>query len=105
MLLNSLCAILGAFYTLLNNTDLYLSYLDPSYVFPGHNDSVERGPTVICMKNSKNNNIILGFGILYSLLVFCQSKLKKEIGHKTKNYLWRIQILRYKIFGLIRSFV
>ena len=33
-------------YTTISNTDLYLSYFDPSYVFPGHNDSVERGLTV-----------------------------------------------------------
>ena len=46
MLLNSFYAILGTFYTLLNNTDHYLSYFDLSYVFPGHNDSKERGPTV-----------------------------------------------------------
>ena len=41
MLQNSFYAILGKFYTLLNNTDLYLSY-----VFLGHNDSVEWGLTV-----------------------------------------------------------
>jgi hypothetical protein len=46
MLLNSFYAILGTFYTLLNNTDLDLSYFDLSYVFPGHSDSVERGLTV-----------------------------------------------------------
>ena len=47
MLLNSFYAILGTFYTLLNNTDLDLSYFDLSYVFPGHIDSVKRGLTVI----------------------------------------------------------
>ena len=47
MLLNSFYAILGTFYTLLNNTDLDLSYFDLSYVFPGHNDSVEQGLTVL----------------------------------------------------------
>ena len=41
MLQNSFYAISGTFYTLLNNTDLYLSY-----VFLGHNDSVEWGLTV-----------------------------------------------------------
>ena len=46
MLLTSFYAILGTFYTLLNNTDLDLSYFDLSYVFPGHNDSVKRGLTV-----------------------------------------------------------
>ena len=46
MLLNSFYAILGTFYTLLNNTDLDLSYFDLSYVFPGHIDSVKRGLTV-----------------------------------------------------------
>ena len=39
--MNSFNAILGKFYTLLHNTDP-----DLSYVFLGHNDSVERGPTV-----------------------------------------------------------
>ena len=46
MLLTSFYTILGTFYTLLNNTDLDLSYFDLSYVFPGHIDSVERGLTV-----------------------------------------------------------
>ena len=32
--------------TTISNTDLYLSYFDLSYIFPGHNDSVERGLTV-----------------------------------------------------------
>ena len=47
MLQNSFYAILGTFYTLLNNTDLYLSYFILSYVFLGHNDSVEWGLTVL----------------------------------------------------------
>ena len=47
MLLTSFYAILGTFYTLLHNTDLDLSYFDLSYVFPGHNDSVEQGLTVL----------------------------------------------------------
>ena len=42
MLLTSFYTILGTFYTLLNNTDLNLSYFDLSYVFPDHIDSVER---------------------------------------------------------------
>ena len=56
MLLNSFYAILGTFYTLLNNTDLDLSYFDLSYVFPGHIDSVKRGLTVEnkCLKQGKN---------------------------------------------------
>ena len=37
-------------YTTVSNTDLYLSYFDLSYVFPGHNDSVEWGLTVIILK-------------------------------------------------------
>ena len=44
--MNSFNAILGKFYTLLHNTDPDLSYFDLRYVFLGHNDSVERGPTV-----------------------------------------------------------
>ena len=32
--------------TAVSNTDLYLSYFDLNYNFLGHNDSVERGPTV-----------------------------------------------------------
>ena len=47
MLQNSFYAILGTFYTLLNNTDLYLSYFILSYVFLGHNDSVKWGLTVL----------------------------------------------------------
>ena len=46
MLQNSFYAISGTFYTLLNNTNLYLSYFILSYVFLGHNDSVEWGLTV-----------------------------------------------------------
>ena len=46
MLQNSFYAISGTFYTLLNNTDLNLSYFILSYVFLGHNDSVEWGLTV-----------------------------------------------------------
>ena len=46
MLQNSFYAISGTFYTLLNDTDLYLSYFILSYVFLGHNDSVEWGLTV-----------------------------------------------------------
>ena len=54
MLQNSFYAISGTFYTLLNNTDLYLSYFILSYVFLGHNDSVEWGLTVYIfeLKNS-----------------------------------------------------
>ena len=59
MLQNLFYAILGTFYTLLNNTDIYLSYFILSYVFLGHNDSVEWGLTVVgCEvdgKKSKNN--------------------------------------------------
>ena len=47
MLQNSFYAISGTFYTLLNNTDLYLSYFILSYVFLGQNDSVEWGLTVM----------------------------------------------------------
>ena len=50
MLLNSFYAILGTFYTLVNNTDLDLSYFDLSYVFPGRIDSVKRGLTVLGIK-------------------------------------------------------
>ena len=46
MLQNSFYAISGTFYTLLNNTDLHLSYFILSYVFLGNNDSVELGLTV-----------------------------------------------------------
>jgi hypothetical protein len=60
MLLNSFYAILGTFYTLLNNTDLDLSYFDLSYVFPGHSDSVERGLTV-----SPNFKITVAFGLKF----------------------------------------
>jgi hypothetical protein len=34
-------------YTTVSNTDLYLSYFDLSYIFPGHNDSIKRGLTVV----------------------------------------------------------
>ena len=46
MLQNSFYAISGTFYTLLNNTDLYLSYFILSYVFFFYFDSVEWGLTV-----------------------------------------------------------
>ena len=36
----------GPTFATISNTDLYLSYFDLSYVFPGHNDSVKRGLTV-----------------------------------------------------------
>ena len=45
-------------YTAVSNTDLYLSYFDLSYIFPGHNDSVEWGPTII-YKNSNACVIIM----------------------------------------------
>jgi hypothetical protein len=32
--------------TVISNTDFNLSYFNLSYIFPGHNDSVERGLTV-----------------------------------------------------------
>ena len=32
-------------YATVSNTDFYLSYFNLSYVFPGHNDSVQRGLT------------------------------------------------------------
>ena len=44
--MNSFNAILEKFYTILDNTDPDLSYFDLIYVFLGHNDSVEWGPTV-----------------------------------------------------------
>jgi hypothetical protein len=34
-------------HTTISNTGLYLSYFDLSYVFPGHNDSVKWGLTVL----------------------------------------------------------
>ena len=44
-------------YTAVSNTDLYLSYLDLSYIFPGHNDSAEWGPTVpIQMRENMNEH-------------------------------------------------
>ena len=46
MLQKSIYAISEKYNTLLNNTDLYLSYFILSYVFLGHNDSVEWGLTV-----------------------------------------------------------
>ena len=55
MLQNSFYAISGTFYTLLNNTDLYLSYFILSYVFLGHNDSVEWGLTVLQINTSLNH--------------------------------------------------
>ena len=39
-------ALMSAIFFKVSNTDLYLSYFDLSYVFPGHNDSVQRGLTV-----------------------------------------------------------
>ena len=60
MLQNSFYAISGTFYTLLNNTDLYLSYFILSYVFLGHNDSVEWGLTVQ-VYDKKNTNAFLEF--------------------------------------------
>ena len=36
-------------YITVGKTDLYLSYFNLSYVFPGKNDSVKRGPTVLCV--------------------------------------------------------
>ena len=53
MLQNSFYAISGTFYTLLNTTDLYLSYFILSYVFLGHKDSVEWGLNVMV----KNPNV------------------------------------------------
>ena len=60
-------------YTTVSNTDLYLSYFDLSYLFSGHNDSVQCGLTVtVCyiskgvtvwnlftiLEPSKGNNIV-----------------------------------------------
>ena len=47
IVLTSLSAIGGKNYTTVSNTHLYLSYFDLSYVFPGHDDGVERGLTVL----------------------------------------------------------
>ena len=38
-------------YITISYTDLYLSYFDPSYKFPGHNDSVQQGLTVVPSEN------------------------------------------------------
>ena len=38
-------------YTTISNTDLYLSYFDLSYKLPGHNDSLQRGLTVVPSEN------------------------------------------------------
>ena len=60
-------------YTTVSNTDLYLRYFDLSYIFSGHNDSVQWGLTVtVCyiskgvtvwnlftiLEPSKGNNIV-----------------------------------------------
>ena len=65
MLQNSFYAISGTFYTLLNNTDLYLSYFILSYVFLGHNDSVEWGLTVF---GSKDLEIMLFLRTMFLFL-------------------------------------
>ena len=36
-------ALMSAIFFKVSNTDLYLSYLDVSYIFLGHNDSIKRG--------------------------------------------------------------
>ena len=60
MLQNLFYAISGTFYTLLNNTDLYLSYFILSYVFLEHNDSVEWGLTVVINSVLWQNTVIWG---------------------------------------------
>ena len=81
MLQNSFYAISGTFYTLLNNTDLYLSYFILSYVFLGHNDSVEWGLTVFMtklkalalaglkVKVSENNWVLGTFLVHFSIVL------------------------------------
>ena len=59
MLQNSFYTISGTFYTLLNNTDLYLSYFILNYVFLGHNDSVEWGLTDLEYLEYKKTETIL----------------------------------------------
>ena len=51
-------------YTSVSNTDLYLSYSDLSYVFPGHYDSAQRGLTVVA----------------YYISILYVSKLRSQIG-------------------------
>ena len=41
--------------TTVSNTDLYLSYFDLSYIFLGHNDSAEWGPTVLDLFKGRPN--------------------------------------------------
>ena len=47
-------------YTTINNTDLYLSYFNLSYVFIGHNDSIEQGLTVPKYKSTCKETMIKG---------------------------------------------
>ena len=79
MLQNSFYAISGTFYTLLYNTDLYLSYFILSYVFLGHNDSVEWGLTVYSIHGIQPNPRlrIMNFNwfILQKLFVLIWPKL------------------------------
>ena len=91
MLQNSFNAILGTFYTLLNNTDLYLSY-----VFLGHNDSVEWGLTV-------TNSIICGD--LFCELLMIQTSQKNSFGSSLIKDLYLISIFvrNVSIGGYLKS--
>ena len=86
MLQNSFYAISGTFYTLLNNTDLYLSYFILSYVFLGHNDSVEWGLTVLilCAKQ-----IAMGLDILDIKMknLICRKISNGQVGERSCTWL------------------
>ena len=82
MLQNSVYAISGTFYTLLNNTVLYLSYFILSYVFLRHNDSVEWGLTVFELECFANFNYELKAVCIRATQLMCHrwfyAKKKRE---------------------------
>ena len=105
MLQNSFYAISGTFYTLLNNTDLYLSYFILSYVFLGHNDSVEWGLTV-CLFWYLAHSQILGNSLYLDwnqnqLILSLWYKLYEQYQIRTEFLMLLKLILNYTLYNIV----
>ena len=104
MLQNSFYAISGTFYTLLDNTDLYLSIFILSYVFLGHNDSVEWGLTValifeIYLHTFSSTNVIVTFTLITVKCVHIRSTTVTSIKITRSDI---ISIITYSIPSKLR---
>jgi hypothetical protein len=82
-------------YTTVSNTDLYISYFDLSYVFPGHYDSVQWGLTVPLNNLNGHKEFILWRSHIYLRHVYMYGKIQVWIFAVYSDCTLQISLLTY----------